>query len=583
MNINEIHSPADLKNLSIGQLSEVAAQLREALIEKLVVHGGHVGPNLGVVEATVALHYAFDAPKDKLVFDVSHQSYVHKMLTGRIEAFTDPAKFNDVSGYTDPKESPEYDLFSMGHTSSSISLACGLARARDLSGGNENVVAFIGDASLGGGEALEGLDNGGTLRSNFIVVVNDNQMSIAENHGALYKHLTELRESDGRSSNNIFRNFGYDYIYVDRGNDMAALIDAFQSVKDSKRPVVVHINTLKGKGLPVAVEHKEAFHWHVPFDRVTGQVSRPQGPSYFSLFAEHLLRLMKENPRVSLLTAGTPSAIGFVPELRAEAGDRFIDVGICEQDAVATAAGMARGGMRPVFGVMATFVQRAYDQISQEVAINQLPVVIVTFNGGAFGIPDETHLGWFDVPMISNIPGVLMLAPTSPKEFINMIDWAIGQTEGPVVVRCPTFPFDVPDEPWPADFDPDKYVVTHRGERVALIGEGGFYHRAVDAAAILRGKGLNPTVIKPIILSGVDAETLDTLRDYDLVMTFDDSSIDGSMGQKIAAYLSKYPVRVVCKGLPKEFLNDYSAPELMKQLGLEPTQIADEVLSILTR
>ncbi len=577
MNLSDIHSPADIKGMDAEDLMLLSARLRTVLINKLAARGGHVGPNLGVVEATVALHYVFDAPKDKIVFDVSHQSYVHKMLTGRIDAFIDPAKYGDVTGYTNPRES-DFDLFSMGHTSSSLSLACGLVKARDIAGGDENVVAFIGDASLGGGEALEGLDTGGTFKSNFIVVVNDNQMSIAENHGAVYEALRELRESNGMSPNNIFRNFGYEYLYVREGNDLRELVKAFSAVKGSDRPVVVHINTMKGLGLPVAEVEKEKFHWHVPFDMKSGAALNPQRSlSYPDLFARQMLRKIEEDNRIVVLTAGTPGAIGFTAERRAAAGDRFVDVGIAEQDAVAMAAGIAKGGGRPVFGVMATFLQRAYDQLSQEVAINRLPVVAVTFGTGVFGIPDETHLGFFDIAMISNIPGILLLAPSTPQEFEEMIDWTLEQDEVPVVVRCPTYPFESETRVLPEKFTGPSYRIVEEGSRVAIIAEGGFLGRATKAAALLREEGIAPTVVQARMLSDVDRKVLDSLRGYDLVVTLEDGIVDGGFGQKVASYMAQFSVRTICKGLPKEFLNGYNASDLLKSLGLMPDRIAAEI------
>lgn len=573
IDLKSIHSPEDIKNLTLEELKDLSEELRANLMKKLSAHGGHVGPNLGVVEATVALHYVFDAPKDKIVFDVSHQSYVHKMLTRRIEAFIDPAHYDDVTGYTCPRES-EYDLFEIGHTSTSIALAAGLAKSRDLEGGKENVVAFIGDASLCGGEALEALDFAPTLGSNFIVILNDNQMSIAENHGALYDHLAELRKTNGTAANNIFRALGYQYIYVEEGNDLQALIRAFKAARDTDHAVLVHINTVKGEGLPVAEAHKEEFHYAGPFNLKTGApLVADESEDYGEIFARHLLIRMQDDPKVVTITAGTPGAIAFTPERRVEAGRQFVDVGICEQAATALCAGLAKGGCRPVFGVMATFIQRSYDQLSQDIAINNLPAVIVDFAGGVWGIPDMTHLGFFDIAMISNIPEFVFLAPVSAEEYLSMLDWAIEQTDHPVLLRTPGGPVVHSDRPVDVDFF--RYDVVEEGEQIAIIGAGSFFGIASEAASILRKQGLNPTLINPRNLSQLDEECLDTLKGYKTVVTLEDGILDGGFGQKVAAYLGDSPVRVITLGLKKEFLDRYDAAEVIKANGLTPEQVAE--------
>ena len=570
INLSQLSSPADLKVMDASQLNLLSNELRAVLLKKLSARGGHVGPNLGVVEATVALHYVFDAPKDKIVFDVSHQSYVHKMLTGRIKAFLDPADYSDVTGYTDPKESP-YDLFEVGHTSTSISLATGLAKARDLQGGHENVVAFIGDASLGGGMALEGLDYAPELKSNIIVVLNDNQMSIAENHGALYHALEVLRESNGTAENNIFKALGYEYIYVRDGNSIPDLIEAFRSAKDKDHAVLVHINTMKGNGYGPAEAHKERFHYSAPFVLETGQLTTPPSEGYDDIFTNHLLQRMTADPMIVTMTAGTPGAFGFTPERRKAAGKQFVDVGICEQDAVTMAAGLAKGGAKPMFGVMATFIQRAYDQLSHDVAINNLPVAFVDFGGGVFGIPDMTHLGFFDIAMISNIPNIEFLAATSRQDFLAMVDYALDCDTHPVFVRTPGGP--VIDSDLPVDPDFSKYQIVEQGEKIALIGAGTFLQTALQAAELMKAKGLKPTVINPRILSTLDTATLDTLRDYDHVITLEDGILDGGFGQKVAAYLGSDPVKVTCLGLKKEFLDRYDARTVLEANGLTPAHI----------
>lgn len=569
--ILKIKSPADIKRMDNTQLSVLSEELRAVLMKKLSSCGGHVGPNLGVVEATVALHYVFNAPTDKLIFDVSHQSYIHKMLTGRIEAFVDPRHYKDVTGYTCPRES-QYDLFEIGHTSTSIALAIGLAEARNRMGGKENVVAFIGDASLGGGEALEGLDFAPTMKSNFIVILNDNQMSIAENHGSLYDHLSDLRATNGTAENNIFKALGYQYIYVKDGNDIESLVRAFMAAKDCDHAVLVHINTMKGEGLPVAEAHKEQFHYAGPFNLKTGASAFPDEEDYTDIFAQHMLERMSRDNKIVTITAGTPGAIGFTPARREVAGKGFIDVGICEQAATSVVAGLAKGGCRPVLGVMATFIQRSYDQLSQDISINNLPGVIVDFAGSVWGIPDMTHLGFFDIALVSNIPNMVFLAPTNVEEYTDMIDWAIEQTEHPVFIRTPGGDVIHSDRPVYNNFL--KYEIVNEGENVAIIGAGSFFRLAQETTMLLKERGINATLINPRNLSSLDAECLDRLKNYKKVITLEDGITDGGFGQKVAAYLGNSDVRVFVLGLKKEFLDRYNAELLLEDNGLTPGQVA---------
>lgn len=577
--LNDI-TPAKLREMTLDQLRDLAKEIRAALIEKLSAHGGHVGPNLGMVEAVIALHYVFDTPADKIVFDVSHQTYPHKMLTGRARAFTDAAHYDDVTGYTNPSES-DYDLFSLGHTSSAVALAAGLAKARDVRGGKERVVAVIGDGSLSGGIAFEGLDYGATLGSNFIVVVNDNQMSIAENHGGIYADLRLLRNSNGTAEPNLFRSMGYAYRYVHYGNDLRSLIDMFESVRDSEYPVVVHINTMKGLGLPVAEKDKEHFHWTFPFDAKTGAPLHEENPAesaedYSDLFASIMLAKMKGNPEVLTITAGTPGSIGFGPEERRQAGKQFIDVGIAEQAAVDVASGLAKGGARPVVGLVSTFLQRAYDQFAQDIALNRQPATFVVFYGSMFGMNDETHLGFYDIALLSNIPNLLMLAPACREEFEAMLDWAIGRKEQAVVIRCPGS--DAVGNPSVAilkDYSEPRYDIVRRGGKVALIGAGLMFGIMEKAADILASEGIETTLINPRCLSSLDTAALDSLKDYEKVITAEDGIIDGGYGQKVASYLGDAPVKVFNLGLPKAFPNRYKASELQRECGLKPAQIAE--------
>lgn len=584
MNLNDIHSPADIRSMNIGDLNILCGQLRETLLKKLSAHGGHIGPNLGMVEATVALHYVFNTPVDKIVFDVSHQTYIHKMLTGRMQAFTDPAHYNDVSGYTNPHES-EYDLFTVGHTSTAVSLAGGLAKARDLSGGSENVVAVVGDGALSGGEAFEGLDFAAELNSNFIVVVNDNDMSIAENHGGLYDDLRRLRESDGKCETNYFKSLGFDYRYVPYGNDVASLVKAFEKVKGIDHPVVVHINTQKGKGYAPAEANRERWHYGAPFDIPTGNpLHVDETQDYSDLTAEVLLDMMRKDPSVACITAATPGSIGFGYRKRREAGKQFIDVGIAEQEAVALASGMAKGGAKPFFGVVSSFVQRAYDQLSQDVAINNSPVTIGIFYASVFGMNDVTHLGWFDIALISNIPGFVYLAPTCKEEYLSMLNWAMNQNEHPVAIRIPGIDVKASGKEFPSDYsDLNKYCVTRKGKDVAIIGAGNFYELGEKVADSLAKEGLNATLINPRYLSGIDAELLDKLKDdHRLVVTLEDGVLDGGFGEKIARFYGLSDMKVKCYGVKKEFIDRYNYDEIAEANHLTPPLIVADINDILS-
>jgi 1-deoxy-D-xylulose-5-phosphate synthase len=581
MNLNELHAPSDLKGMSTEELNQLAAQLREVLLQKLSRHGGHVGPNLGMVEATVALHYVFNSPEDKLVFDVSHQSYVHKMLTGRIGAFIDPERYDEVSGYSEPSESA-HDHFIIGHTSTSVSLAGGLAYGRDLKGGKENVIAVIGDGSLSGGEALEGLDFAGTLKSNLIIVVNDNEMSIAENHGGLYDNLRLLRETNGKAENNLFRAFGLDYRYVAEGNDIEALIRAFSEVKDIDHPVVVHIHTLKGKGYAPAETQQETYHYSGPFDLATGKAAA-EGEDYSDLFAKYMLDRFKKDTNTAVITAGTPGVIGFNPERRKAAGHRFVDVGIAEQEAVALASGMAKAGVRPCFGVVSSFIQRAYDQLSQDVAVNGSPVVLSVFYATLLGMNDVTHLGWYDIALISNIPGWVYLAPTCKEEYLAMLDWAMNQTEHPVALRVPGCQVVESGKSFPTDYSKlNQFAVEHRGREVAIIAAGNFFGLGESLAARLQTAGVEATLINPRFLSGVDEELLESLKaDHRLVVTIEDGSLAGGFGEKVARFYGDAAMAVKCYGAPKEFADRYDYQQLLTECRLVPELMKEDVLNFL--
>lgn len=555
MYIEKIKSPAELKQLNIEALKVVADETRQAVLNRVSKHGGHVGPNLGFVEATVALHYVFDTPKDKLVFDVSHQSYPHKVLTGRASGFLGNVdEMNAISGYSSPTECPEYDNFEVGHTSTSVSLATGLQKARDIKGTKENIIAVIGDGSLSGGEAFEGLDEASELGTGIIIIVNDNEMSIAEPHGGIYKNLRDLRESNGQCNHNWFKAWGFEYKYLEEGNDVEKLIEVFRSVKDTNKPTVVHIHTEKGHGFSPAVENKEAWHYGMPFNKEDG--SRPEHPateSYEQLLSDWLLKEMKKDKTLIAVTAGTPSAAGFTPEKRKEAGAQHVDVGIAEEQAVAMISGMAKGGLRPVWTVFSTFIQRTYDQIAQDLCINANPAVINVTWGGTASMNDITHICLFDIPMLCSIPGLIYLAPTTCEEYFAMLRWAILQDKKPIAIRIPSNGVHHTTENVDTEYAYEaKYKVTQKGEKVAIIAAGSFYQKGENVVRLLAEKGIKATLVNPRYLNEVDRETLDSLKgSHELVVTLEDGSKDGGFGERIAAYYGTSEMKVLVGGIKK--------------------------------
>ena len=581
MYIEKINQPTDVKNLNSEQLHVLADEMRQALLQKLSKHGGHFGPNLGMVEATIALHYVFNSPTDKIVYDVSHQSYPHKMLTGRKDAFLYEDKYDDVSGYSNPDES-DHDFFTIGHTSTSVSLACGLAKGRDLKGDKENIIAVIGDGSLSGGEALEGLDFASELNSNLIIVVNDNDMSIAENHGGLYKNLKQLRDTDGKSECNLFKSMGLDYVFVKDGNDIDSLITAFEQVKDSTYPVVVHICTQKGKGYKIAEENKENWHYCGPFNLETGKsdMSQDGGEDYSSMTADILLKKMKEDKTVVGITSATPTVFGFTEDKRKEAGSQFVDVGIAEETAVALASGIAKNGGKPVFNVYSSFIQRTYDQLSQDLCINNNPATILVYLASVYGMNDVTHLGIYDIPMMSNIPNLVYLAPTTKEEYL---DWSIEQNDHPVAIRVPISVVS-DGKKVTKDFSKlNEYEVTQNGSKIAIVALGSFYSVGAKTAEIIENKtGVKPTLINPIYITGTDDKLLEQLKEnHDIVITVEDGVLNGGFGEKIARFYGNSDVKVLNYGLKKEFLDRYNPEEIVKANRLTPEQIAEDVCGII--
>lgn len=585
MFIEKINEPKDLKNLTIEELNILSMEIRNALIMKMSAKGGHMASNLGVVEITVALHTVFDSPIDKIIFDVSHQSYVHKMLTGRKDAFLFADCYDDVSGYSNPEES-EHDFFNIGHTSTSISLACGMAKARDLKGEKENIIAVIGDASLDGGEAFEALNYASELNSGIIVVVNDNDMSIPENHGALNRMLNSLKENNGQVENNYFMALGFEYIFVRNGHDYNELINAFKKAKDANHPIVIHCCTQKGKGYSFAENDREKWHWARPFDIETGEyLGGVPKENYGSLAAEYLLAKMKDDPDVVVVTASTPLCIGFNAENRKKAGKQFVDVGIAEQNAVSMTAAIAKRGGKPVFATNSTFYQRAYDQIEQEMCISKCPATMIVTHASVFGHTNDTHVGLYDMALLGNIPNLVYLAPTNWEEYRAMLEWSIDQNKVPVAIRVPWTKVYHAEREVLKDYKETKYEIVTNGEKIAILALGSFYSIGEDIVRMLKEElNISATLINSRFITGLDEETLDNLFvSHELVVTLEDGILNGGFGSKISQYYGLTDMKVMNKGFIMDIPNRYIPSEWMRENRLDVDQIVEDIKTVIVK
>lgn len=578
---NKVNSPADVKKLSVEEMNILSSDIRKAILNRVDTIGGHLGPDLGIVEATIAMHYVFNSPKDKFIFDVSHQIYPHKILTGRKDAFVNPLAHPEISGYSNPHES-EHDNFILGHTSTSLSLATGMAKARDLKGEKYNVVALIGDGSLSGGEAFEGLSNAAVLNSNMIIVVNDNVMSIAPVEGGIYNSLKILRDTNGQAKDNIFKSMGYDYYYLEDGNDVEKLIAMFKAVKDTNKPTVVHIHTLKGKGYEPAETDKETYHWHLPHFMDKNAGNQTQVETYTSITNDYLVEKAKKDKALMVVSPATPGATGLTPDVRAKLGKHYTDVQIAEQHAVGYISGLAYNGAKPVLEVLSSFIQRSYDQMSQDMAINNAPATILVFWGG-ISSADVTHLQVFDIPLISNIPNIVYLAPTNKEEYLAMLDWSVDQNKYPVAIRVPMTNLvstGVKDKTNYSNLN--KFKFANKGEKVAIIGVGNFYQLGEQVQAKLKEQGINATLINPVYLTGLDEQALDELKaNHDLVITLEDGVLDGGYGEKIARYYGNSGMRVLNFGAKKEFTDRTSMNELNKRYHLTTELIVKDIENLL--
>lgn len=581
--LNKVNYPKDLKNLSLDEMNKLADEIRELLIKKVNTTGGHMGPNLGFLEATIALHYVFDAPKDKIVFDIAHQCYTHKILTGRKEGFIDEKNYHKYTGFTAPEES-EYDLFKIGHTSTSISLATGLAKARDINGDKENVIAIIGDGSLTGGEAYEGLNNAAVLNSNFIIIINDNGMSIAENQGGLHIHLQKLKKNKGELKDNLFKSLGFEYIYVDNGNNIEDLIDAFKKVKDTNKPVVVHLNTEKGHGLEYATKNKEKYHWIMP--HTIDNEGKPEGKmpdTYTSITNDYLINQIENGNNIVVITPATPGVSGLTPSIREKLGKHYVDVGIAEQQAVAFASGIAKNGAKPVLQVASSFIQRAYDQLSQDLALNNTPATILVY-WGSIVYHDATHLGIFDIPLISNIPNIVYLAPTNKEEYLAMLDWSVNKNKSySVIIRVPYFELKSVGIKDNTDYSKlNKFKIIDEGKDVAIIAIGNFFELGENVKQELKKYDIDATLINPKFISGLDKKMLEDLKkNHKLVITLEDGIIEGGFGQKIASYYGKSNVKVLNYGAEKEFADRVDLDKLYNKYHLTKELITKDILDTL--
>lgn len=579
--LDKINSPKDIKTLSPEEMDKLSGEIREAILNRVNTIGGHLGPDLGIVEATIALHYVFDSPKDKIVFDVSHQIYPHKILTGRKEGFLHP-EHTTISGYSNPNES-EHDNFIIGHTSTAASLATGLAKARDLKDEKYNVIAIVGDGSMSGGEAFEGFNNAAVLNSNIILVVNDNEMSIAETHGGLYKNLKLLRETNGKAENNMFTAFGFNYVYVANGNDIETLIKAFQDVKDTDRPTVVHIHTLKGKGYKQAEENKEAYHWQLPGFMDAKEPSGGQTESYESLTTDYLLKKHKTDKTVIAISPSTPGAYGFTPEFREKMGECYTDPGIAEEHAVAYASALAANGAKPVLAIMSSFMQRTYDQMSQDLALNNSPATILVYWGGLSPM-DATHVGSFDIPFLSNIPNIIYLAPTCKEEYLKMLDWSVEQTEHPVAIRVPFGNFVSTGIEDTTDYSIlNKSKLVKQGSEIAVIAVGNFFGLGGDVVNQIKEKlGIDATLINPVYLTGLDEKLLESLKEnHKIVVTLENGILDGGFGEKISRFYGNSDMKVLNFGGKKEFTDRVPLSELLTRYHLTKEQIVEDISKLI--
>ncbi|MDU3887145.1 MAG: 1-deoxy-D-xylulose-5-phosphate synthase [Veillonella sp.] len=582
MKLSQIHSADDLKQCTEAELVEIAREIRDVIIHRTSIQGGHVGPSLGATDIILALHYVFNCPDDKIIFDISHQSYAHKILTNRLEGFMEENKFCTVSGYSNPCES-NCDLFHLGHASTALSLACGLVIGRDLNQTKENIIALIGDGALSGGEAFEALNHLATMQSNCIVIINDNDQSIAENHGGLYKHLKELRDTNRTCTNNIFKALGFDYRYIEEGNSVLSLIAEFKSVINYPRPIILHIRTTKGFGYKAAEMAPEDFHNPSSFDVKTGTVNKNHDNTYESIVAKELITQLEINKSACIITAATPGGFCLTPEIRQKLGAQYIDVGIAEEHAMTLLAGIARANAKPILPIYSTFLQRAYDQLINDVCINNSNALILVYRASIYGTKDITHLGFSDIPMLTNIPNLTYIAPTTAEELQASIQFGLQHHDYPIAIRVPVGALN--HKPLGSqgitDVSIRSWETVQEGREIAIVGVGNFYRRALALTEAIKAKyAITPTVIKPLLISELDIALLDRLqKNHSLIITLEDGVIDGGFGQKIAAYYGRHNLKVMNYGIQKGFYDRYNPDELLRDNHMGIDQILQDIMT----
>ena len=576
--LDKVNAPADLKKLSAAELTELAQDVRGAVLNKVSQIGGHTGPNLGVVELTIALHKVFQSPVDKFVWDVSHQTYPHKILTGRKHGFQE-GHFHDSTGYTSQYES-EHDFFTVGHTSTSVANAMGLAKARDLTAQKGNIIAILGDGSLSGGLALEAISNAGAYDKNFILILNDNQMSIAENQGGIYKGLAELRATDGQSPNNLFKAFGLDYKYLADGNNLEALISLFEEVKDINHPIVLHINTEKGHGYQPAVDMKEAFHWRSPFNLADGSLKNiSSAKNYTRIILDYMEEKVAEGMPLVAVNGGIPM-VNNLKEFAEKHPENYVDAGIAEQYVTTFGGAVAAGGARAMIFHNSTFMQRAYDQFLHDLAINKEPAVVIVKSASISG-SDKTHQGSFAIGMLSNIPDLVYLAPTSEEELVAMLDWALTQKDHPVVLQIPEHGVENRSTVR-TDFSKAQYEIVRKGEEVAILALGGLFSHGQKVVEELERLKIKATLVNPMFVAELDKKTLKELTgDHKVFVTIEDGILDGGFGQKVAGYLGQFGVKTLNFGAKKEFNDSVAMDELYDRYHLTPELMIADILEAL--
>ena len=582
MELTDIQIPSDLRDCSLTELEVIAQYIRNLIIHRTSHIGGHIGSSLGATDIIVALHHVFGLDDAQFIFDISHQSYAHKILTGRHEGFKNKDKFHTISGYSNPDEST-HDAFHLGHASTSLSLVCGLMIGRDLQHGTHPIIAMIGDGALSGGEAYEALNHLATMSSQCLIIINDNDQSIAENHGGLYKHLQQLRETNGESSNNIFKALGFSYRYVDDGNSLESLIHALKNCKDETMPTVLHIHTTKGYGYCKAISNPEGFHNPSGFDIDTGETKKRYTNSYESIVAKQLIETLDQNKAACIVTAATPGGFCLTKDIREKLGAQYIDVGIAEEHATTLLAGIAHNGGTPILPIYSTFLQRAYDQIINDLCINNSNALILVYRASIYGNKDMTHLGFNDITMLGNMPNLMYLAPTTVEELESSIRYGLEHHNHPIAIRIPVgVPINDTAQSDTIDKPVTSYAVTQSGNTIAIIGIGNFYHKAVELShAIREATHISPTIVKPLCISSLDTDTLNELtKDHHIVITLEDGELEGGYGQKIASYYGKTSMKVLNYGISKQFYDRYKPEDVLQQNHLDFEHILDDIRNV---